>query len=327
MFFRLIAALALLWPAYGQARCAGNDLISALPAAELAELADRAAAVPHGSGLLWQATRGDRRLVIFGTYHLRHAQTEAHVAAMAPHMQAADVLWFESNSADQAQLQADIARDPSIMFITEGPSMPDLLGDDLWPVYAQELQARGFPGFMAAKMKPMMGAMMLGIGPCMAQAGALTEAGIDKILAQQADATGKDSRSLEDPASVLRLMDHFAATDQLRMVELSLGYAHLADDLHHTLLQRYLASEIALLWEFTRDLSIELGDARAAEDFATFETLLLEQRNRAWVDLLDADSGGQTALVAVGAGHLPYDFGLLSLLEQRGWSISALPFP
>lgn len=327
MFFRLLAACLMLLPALSQARCAGTDLIAALPEGDRAALADRAAGVPHAGGLLWQATRGDRRLVIFGTYHLRHDLTEAHASALRPYLAAADVVWFEANAADQTRLQADIARDPSIMFITNGPTMPDLLGDDMWRRYSREMQARGFPGFMAAKMKPMMGAMMLGLGPCMAQSGALTEAGIDKLLAQQAEAEGKDSRSLEDPQSVLRLLDNFSAADQLRMIDMSLAYSHMADDLHHTLLQRYLAGDIALMWEYTRTLTIETGDASAASDFVTFETLLLADRNRAWVDLLDADIGGLNALVAVGAGHLPYDFGVLALLAARGWQISALPFP
>lgn len=52
------------------------------------------------------------------------------------------------------------------------------------------------------------------------------------------------------------------------------------------------------------------------------QELLLDSRNRRWVQKLSPilDRGG--VFVAVGAGHMPGPSGLVSLLEQRGFSIT-----
>ena len=310
-----------------RAGCEGTDLIAAMTEEQRAPLKAQADAVPYGTGLLWQAVRGETRMVIFGTYHLRHDLTEAHAEALAPHIAAADIAWFEASAADQAAAQRAMASEPALIFLTEGPTMPDLLGPQDWARYTAEMQARGIPGFMAAKFKPMMGVMMLGMGPCLARSGVLQEQGIDKVLALRAVAAGVPDRSLEDFRVPLRLLDAFPLDEQIEALRLSFAYTDRADDLHHTLLARYLAGEVALIWEYSRALTLDSGGPGAAEDFAALEDLLLTQRNRAWVDLLLAEAEGRRSFIAVGAGHLPYDFGLLSLLAAQGFEITPLPFP
>lgn len=306
------------------AQCQGRDLIADLPTDQRAALDVAVADTPFARGLLWQATRGDTRMVIFGTYHIRHDLTDAHLDALRPHLAAADTAFFEMNLADKALAQSAFAREPDLMFITDGPTLPDLLSEDEWQLFKTQMQARGFPGFMAAKMKPIWGTMLLGIGPCQAQSGAMQATGIDEALARTATELDVPDRSLEDWRTVMTLIDTFDSGDQIELLRLSFAFADRADDLQHTLLQRYLAGQVALIWEFSRMLSLEQGGPNADRDFATFENLLLTQRNTAWVDLLTQQSGD--VFVAAGAAHLPGENGVLHLLEQEGFAITPLPF-
>ncbi|MFD1508102.1 TraB/GumN family protein [Lacimonas salitolerans] len=314
--------IGLTGPALAQ--CEGRDLIADLPADERSALDAAVAGTPYPQGLLWQATRGETRMVIFGTYHIRHDLTEAHLEALRPHLAAADVAFFEMNLADKALAQTAFASEPDLMFITDGPTLPDLLPEDEWQLFKRQMEARGFPGFMAAKMKPIWGTMMLGIGPCQAQSGAMQATGIDEALATAAADLDVPDRSLEDWRTVMTLTDAFDSDQQIEMLRLSFAFADQADDLQHTLLQRYLAGEVALIWEYSRKLSLEQGGPTAIEDFALFEDLLLTQRNTAWVDLL-LDQPGDI-FVAAGAAHLPGETGVLNLLEQEGFAIERLPF-
>jgi uncharacterized protein YbaP (TraB family) len=215
------------------------------------------------------------------------------------------------NIADKARAQAAFGKTPSLMFITQGPTLPDLLDEGEWQMFRAQMQARGFPGFMAAKMKPIWGSMMLGIGPCQARSGALNADGIDMVLASAAQEAGVPDRSLEDWRTVMTLTDAYDMDEQIEMLRLSFAYADRADDLQYTLLQRYLSGEVALIWEYSRLLSLQQGGSDAAQDFARFEDLLLTQRNTAWVDRLLERTRGQTVFIGAGAAHLPGETGLL----------------
>lgn len=316
--------LGLAGPAL--ALCEGTDLIAGLPADTRATLDAAIVDTPYATGLLWQAERDDTRLTIFGTYHIRHDRTEAHAAALTPYIARADRAYFEMNSADKARAQAAFGSDPSLMFITQGPTLPDLLGEDDWQLFKTQMEARGFPGFMAAKMKPIWGSMMLGIGPCQARNGALDAEGIDAVLAKRAAQNDVPDLSLEDWRTVMTLTDAYDMDEQIEMLRLSFAFADRADDLQYTLLQRYLSGDVALVWEFSRHLSVESGGAGAEAEFDRFEDLLLTQRNREWVDLLLSEAEGKTVFIAAGAAHLPGRNGVLYLLERQGFAITPLAF-
>lgn len=322
---RLIAILFIaVQPVMAAALCEGTDLIDALPEAERRALEARADAMPHARGLLWRATKGDTRITLFGTYHFRHARTQAHLDRLKPEIAAADTVYLEMSPEDQKAFQARMAEDPSVMFITQGPTLPDLLGEADWQHFSDEMNKRQIPGFVAAKFKPLWAAMMLGIGPCEARNGAMNGLGIDAMVGDHAARSGVETRSLEDTAEVLTTLDSEPLEKQLDMIRMTLAWPGDADDMSYTIRERYLAGEIALTWEFSRLVSLKYGGRTAEADFARLERALLTSRNRAWVDKLLAETAGKRVLVAVGAGHLPGKNGVLHLLEQEGFEIERL---
>ncbi|MCR9113083.1 MAG: TraB/GumN family protein [Rhodobacteraceae bacterium] len=326
---RCLAILfALALPGAVSAACDGQDLIDTLSDQERAELDAQVAATVYPEGLLWRATREDgTEITIFGTYHFRHEQTDAHLEALKPMIEAADQVYLEISNEDQAQMQRDMAEDPSIMFITEGPTLPDLLGEADWQAFSEQMKARNIPAFMAAKFKPLWATMMLGIGPCEARSGALEAHGIDKLVGDYAAEIGNPSRSLEQFGELMRLLDEEPVEKQIDLIRLTLAWPGDTDDLSYTIRQRYLAEEIALTWEFSRLISLKYGGPTAEEDFQRMSDMLLERRNADWIDLLLREAPGKRVFIAAGAGHLPGDIGVLYLLEQEGFTIERLPMP
>ncbi|WP_135504584.1 TraB/GumN family protein [Roseovarius aestuariivivens] len=305
--------------------CGGTDLIAALPEADAERLQAAVADVVHAEGLLWRARRGDTVIDIFGTYHFHHRDTDAHLARLEPLIAEADKVYLEISNADQAQMQSDMGRDPSMIFLTEGPTLIDMLGEQDWAAFAEAMEARGIPPFMAAKFKPLYATMMLGMGPCEMTSGALAAEGIDTLIGQSAAAHGTPSRSLEDFRDLMGLLDSLPMEDQLDMIRLTLAWPGETDDLSYTIRERYLREEVALIWEFSRLLSLKYGGPDAEEDFAAMSDVFLEARNRGWVERLMADTApGERVFLAFGAGHLPDEIGMLRLLENEGFTLERL---
>lgn len=322
---RLLALFFLaLQPLAAQALCEGDDLIAAMPEADRARLEAKADALPYAEGLLWRATKGATEITLFGTYHFRHDETEAHLERLKPLIESAEAVYLEMSRQDQAAFQRQLATDPSVMFVTRGPTLPDLLGEADWNHFRSEMEKRQIPGIMAAKFKPLWAAMMLGIGPCEARHGAMDAEGIDELVGRHAEEAGVGTRSLERFDEVLRKLDSDPLEKQLDMIRLTLAWPGDADDLSYTIRMRYLAQQVALTWEFSRLVSLEYGGPTAEEDFARLERILLTDRNRAWVKKLLAETPGKRVLAAFGAGHLPGEAGVLNLLDEAGFTIERL---
>ncbi len=327
----LLGLTGLNLPGAARAQCQGRDLLPDMAPDARAALQARAEKVPYGTGLLWRATRSEADgartvLTIFGSYHLHHARTQAHFELLRPIGEAADVAWFEMNATDMATFEREAAQNPAVLFRNEGPTLPEQLSEADWQLVREKMAARGFPGFLTAKMKPIFVSMMLGLSPCQMRAMQDPDKkGIDDVLARHFEGAGKDTRSLEHYLTALSVMDGVSHKDQIDMLRLSLYLPQDPDDILETMYRAYLREEIAVFWEYGRYLSLAHGGDGVEEDFAQLEDLLLSRRNRAWVDLLLRDAVGGTHFLTFGAAHLIGENGVLALLRGAGFTIERMP--
>lgn len=304
--------------------CEGKDLIDALPASERQHLDKRVQQTPYPEGLLWRAKRDDITLTIFGTYHLETAQTSEHLEFVKNFITEASDVLLEISPSDMRTLEKEIAANPSLMFQTDGDTLPDLLGPTYWPRYTEEMAARQFPSLLSSQFKPSWAAMMLGISPCEARSGALSGQGIDERIGEHAETLGKAVHSIEDYQTVLKLLDDFPQSEQLDMIRMFLDWPVDADDLAYTLRQAYLGEQIGLIWAFAE---MQAEETNTETEFSNFNDLLLTQRNREWIKFIETlDPKNTPVFIAVGAGHLPGETGLLQLLDNAGYQIERLPF-
>ncbi len=65
-----------------------------------------------------------------------------------------------------------------------------------------------------------------------------------------------------------------------------------------------------------------LGKSKFGSD--KYDDLLLNNRNKKWVKKLDTIMKNESVFVAVGAGHLVGDYGLISLLKKQGYTLVPL---
>ncbi|WP_136682426.1 TraB/GumN family protein [Falsirhodobacter xinxiangensis] len=324
MIRALLLSLALATPAF--AECNGRNLIDTLPGERRAELDAAVAAQPFASGNRWLAVRGDERLTIVGTYHMNDPRLDVEAAALQATVADAATVLVEAGPDEEAQLLKHMGENPALVTITDGPTIPEQLSEEDWSALGAAVSARGIPPFMAAKFQPWYLSMMLSIPPC--QSGADATFGFDKRIIALAKRAGTPIAALEPWDTVLGLFAEMPPEEQLDMIRMTLPMEKQSADYAVTLADSYFAGDARQMWEFMRLSAADMpgyDTARADAEFAQMEHVLMVERNRAWIPVIEAAAEHGPVLAAFGALHLAGHDGVLNLLRERGFEISPLP--
>ncbi|MCK4713582.1 MAG: TraB/GumN family protein, partial [Marinosulfonomonas sp.] len=280
---------------------------------------------PYPSGNLWRAQKGASTIHIMGTMHLSDARLALYLKPLWPIVDTADLILLEADRETMEQLKSEMLRDPSLMFITDGPTLPERLSDEDWTRLTEEMSARGIPAFLVSKMQPWYASMMLAIPPC-AMAGMAEENGVDHRIMDRAAQQNIPTAALESYNVVFSLFGGENSDDDLDMLRMSLISAHDADAMFVTMIEAYLSGEHRAIWELGRHQMMRtpgMPQEDAAKMYNELGTALLTDRNANWMDvILPAATEADNILVAVGAAHLSGKIGVLYLLEQQGYTLS-----
>lgn len=320
---RFAVILFLLAPATAAGSCGGADLIAELGAAEKARLETLVEAHPYPEGNLWAAEKDGHRVIVAGTLHLPDGRLEPIAETLRPHVRTADVLVLEADAETMREAQSLIATRPELFFLTEGPTLIDLLGDD-WPEARARAADAGVPGMLAAKFRPWYLALTLGTPACALDLMRSGEGGLDKALETIAREADVPVVTLDSAETVFGLFLHEPIETQIESLRLALRADGDPEASVSTLLSAYFRGAHREAWEFTRLQSETSGEPHAAETFAVFEEAFLDGRNRLWEPILVDAVNGRDAVVGVGAAHLSGETGVLKALERAGYALRRL---
>lgn len=327
---RLLIALLLSFLAAGAAaaRCAGADLRETLDAGQRAALAAAVAGTPFAEGNRWRATRGARRIDILGTIHLSDPRLDPVMARHAPAVAAADLVLVELSAADEAALQEELAADPARLLLPGAATLPGLMDEANWQLLSAAIRARGLPPAMAARMQPWYLSLQLAIPPCALPEIAAGARGLDHRVIAAARAAGVPVRSLEPYDTLFALFADAPLEEQVEMLLLGVMPVSDTEDAFTTTIEAYFDETHAEGWEMARLVArraLDLPPAEIDAIFAEMEARLLAERNRAWIEVIEAAEGDRLFL-AFGAAHLFGEDGVLALLERAGYTLTRLPF-
>ncbi len=322
-FLKYLAVAAMTPLAAFAQSCGTTDLIAELDADDRARL--DALVAPHvfPTGNLWRAEKGDNTVVVAGTLHIPDPRLAEMVAAVRPHLEGADVLILEATSEDEAALAGLAASKPDFFFITEGPTLIDLLGPDDWGRVEERLAALGVPGFLGAKFQPWYMNLTLAIPPCALELIQSGEKGFDRQLEEIALASGVPLASLDDAETVLSLFADEPIEDQLDGLRITLNTQEDGDANTSTLVEAYFDGRTREGWEFARIQIENAGIENGAELFEEINQTLLVGRNQTWEPKIVELIEGKNAVLAVGAAHLSGESGVLRALERAGYAVKA----
>lgn len=327
---RVLSSLVFaLFPLHLSAQCNGPSYDSFLSEPERQEIQQSTDQTPFPQGLIWSAKQGETTLVLVGTMHLYDDRHLDLLSEITPHLQQANRVLLEMSPVEEAQAQTALLTQPDLIFLpNDSPTLPELLDEPTWQSVKDAAQARGFPSFIAAKSQPWYLSLTLAIPTCAMTNLLAGQRGLDHMIMDQATALDLPMQALEPWDTLFTLMRQDSLEDQLDALQLSMMPESQQSALLVSMLEGYFARQPAHVWELSRVASRHtpgLTAQEAQQQFMEIQTDLLDTRNAAWIPVIEqAAATDRNLLVAVGAAHLPGDTGLLSLLSDRGWTITRL---
>ncbi|MTI00448.1 TraB/GumN family protein [Roseibium sp. RKSG952] len=317
----------LLLPLSAHAACEGRDLRLDMTAEQHQQLDEAVSQILFPEGNHWIARKGDTVLHLIGTLHTNDERMGEVIERLSPTLSEADAFYFEITQDQMEAFQKDLEKDFSPVLITSGPTLIDLMGEEDWAVFSAALAERGIPDWMAAKMRPWFLSMMLGLPPCLMTTPD-ADRGMDKRLSELAEAKGIPQYSLERVEDVMNMFDSHPIEEQVQSLVRLAGALQAGDDHLITMANAYLEEKHAEILQLAKLQGLEASGLTPEEfdaEWKGFEDQLLVQRNANWMEQI-LDIKDQTIVIAVGAGHLSDEYGLLNQLQQAGYTLTRAPF-
>lgn len=306
----------------------GPDLDRFLTPAEKDAIAAIEAETANGSGTLWRAEKNGRSIYLAGTMHLpdpRHAGT---MEALRPILRDIDAVYLETEASGEAEMNKEIASDPTLIFAPEKPTLPELLDEATWTQLRDGMAERGFPSALTAKMRPWYVSMMMSVPACAIDSITSGVGGLDKMVERAALALDKPVRSLEVWQTLFETFDKIPYDEQVALMSMAITPDDISEASFTATLDAYFEENHARAWALSEVLSLRvpgLSPEQVKAESERLQTLLLDNRNLNWLPVILDAAEQQDILVAVGAAHLIGENGLVSLLENHGFALTRLP--
>jgi hypothetical protein len=259
---------------------------------------------------LFVARDADSRLYLFGTVHIRRPGADWGGANAHAALAEADEVWTELEITPDVQARASALVLQRGM-LPEGQTLSSLLRPEENGRLRAMTKRLGVPSAMFERMQPWLAAITLSLLP-MQQAGYQSGAGVDEAVDAAADAMGKRRRAFET-------------------IEQQIGFlADLSPELQRQMLVETLSSTPEGANEFEAlSNAWERGDIEALEgaviddmrdQYPEAYDVMFVERNNAWIETLMRElDGAGVDFVAVGAGHMLGEHGLVAQLRARGF--------
>ena len=319
----------LVWATLAMANvpaCVGRDMYAEMEATDRgahARIRAAADATVNARALLWRIERGGvAPSHLFGTVHLTDDRVNALSAAARDAIASASRIALEIADMSPQGMAAAMTRLRELVIFTDGRKLDDMLDAADLEIARAALQALGVPREMAAAFRPWLVTLSLAMAPCERRRHAAGLAPLDARIAEAGRRRGTPVIGLETMEDQLRALAGVPEADQLHILRASLKHYDRATDLMETMVQRYLARDLGAMWPFQIELAKQAG--LSAEGFKTFEHQLVAVRNGRMRDaaLPLLREGG--VFIGVGALHLPGRLGLVEMLREAGFTLTAI---
>ncbi|MGJ3232550.1 MAG: TraB/GumN family protein [Oceanicaulis sp.] len=267
---------------------------------------------------IWSISDEDSTVYLFGTVHILPPELNWRTPAVDAALEDSEIVYLEADvlSAEaQAQVQALI---PQLGLNEPGVTLSSLISDEAKAHMATIAQRIGAPPqALAAQMDPLQPWLAsLTLAVLQIQAGGYDpESGVEYKLGAAAAEAGKSFGYFETAEEQLRFFAGMPMETQVADFEIGVEQMVEDPDMLSELVQAWAIGDMGALDEAfngaMRETSADLYDA------------LIVQRNLNWIPQIEAAlATDQDAFVAVGAGHMPGENGVIALLEANGHTVT-----
>ena len=308
------------------AKCGGIDMLAEAQVKE-PELYQRvmgdAAKVINTEAILWKVEKaGVPPSHLLGTIHLSDARVTTLSDKIRGAFDASKTVVLEFAGVSDTAMAAMIGNAGELLIYTDGRNLQGQLTPEEFAKVQGLVAKSGMPGEFAAMLRPWLINMLLAISDCERKSLETGAAALDSRLELDAKSQGKEVLGLETPQSQLAALASVPDEQQVQMLKAGLKFADRSDDMLETLVQMYVKRQLGATMPFQVALAEKAGVPASA--FDGFLKILLVDRNAKMRDgaLPILEKGN--ALIAVGALHMPGPMGLVALLRDAGYTVTAV---
>ena len=260
--------------------------------------------------LLWQVSGKDLKnpSYLFGTFHLLCKDDIKFSEQLKSSLQSTDEVYMEMDMDDPSTMLSGLL----YMNMKDGKKLKDLYTTDEYKkVESYFSDSLGMPMMMFQSIKPYFLIAML--YPKMMDC--KTASGVEEELMSLAKENKKEIKGLETmqfQASVFDSIPYqWQAKELLKNIDSFSFYKKEFD----TMVLEYKNQQLSVMEKLLA--KSEFGSDK-------YEDILLTNRNINWVGQLKSIMKKESVFVAVGAGHLVGEKGLLNLLRKEGYTVEPL---
>lgn len=262
--------------------------------------------------LLWEVTGNglSKPVYVYGTMHLLCAKDAELSTNLKQIIKDVDQIYFEIDMDDLSELLTGFTKGT----MKDDTTLHDLYSDDEYQRIKNffDHHGMGMQLQMLNKMQPMLVSALVyqAILPCE------DADGIELNIMKYSHQFKKEIKGLETAAFQASVLDKIPYTDQAKELLYSIDSVQKTQTETDEMVELYKEQDLDKLLEYS--LKTEGGSTSEMQD------VMINNRNKNWVQQFPSITKDKSILIAVGAGHLGGESGLLNLLKEKGYHVRPL---
>ncbi len=270
-------------------------------------VAGPAQAQPQDKTLLWQIEgEGIYPSYLLGTIHILPQSEFVLKEKVIQAFEKSRLLVLELD-LDNPDMQADIMQHAGMR---SGETLDQLLPQAAYRAIDGQLKEvlgvgiQAFNTFKPALIASFLTARYLGEQP----------ASFELTLMQMAQQRELDIEGLESVADQMAVFDQIPYMDQAEDLVEMVEEEEKTKGIYKRMLDLYIAEDQQALYKMMGEY---FDDAKEFE-------LMIPERNKKWIPIIEMKARNQTTFFGVGAGHLGGEDGVLALLQKAGYKVTPI---
>jgi uncharacterized protein YbaP (TraB family) len=271
---------------------------------------------PLEKSLLWEISGNGlaKPSYLYGTIHMICKDDAALGDSLVAAIERTDRVYFEVDMDNLMEMLTALKD----FKMKDDTTLADLLSKEDYETVKEYMESKStiLPFSKLETYKPMLASSLLmesGIG-------CEESVAMEQLILEVAKKNKKRVEGLETmsyQASIFDSIPYKLQAEQLLKYVKDGGNQPGADKQFEEMIEAYKAQDIEKLGQFIATEDGGLGN---------YEDILIFHRNRNWVEKLKAIMPGKSLTIAVGAGHLAGEKGVIKLLRQEGYTVRPIKY-
>lgn len=272
--------------------------------------------------LLWKISKENMQepSYLFGTIHLIAAEDFYWPKGTLAAFDASEQVVFEIDM-NKMQDMSSIMKVLDKMYMPGDTTLKMLLNEEKYDEIKSYFQSKGLPIFFFDRIKPLFLSAMVGMDM---SKGSLSER--DDIKSYEMELQELASSSMNSSGQAMDVVG-------LETIELQMSFIDkIPLDVQARMLYTAIQAELSGKNQLDRITQLYLNQNINAmvesivesQEMGKYSSILLDQRNRSWIPIIDSLIQKKSSFIAVGAGHLAGKEGVINLLREQGYTLTPL---